>query len=58
MQQNAREHQGNRQATRLAGLLRAQGQSLPQIAAELTAAGYRTRRGGFFHPTTVNRLLQ
>ena len=58
MQQNAREHQANRQATRLAGLLRAQGHSLPQIAQELTAAGYRTRRGGVFHPTTVNRLLE
>ena len=40
------------------GLLRAQGHSLPQIAQELTAAGYRTRRGGVFHPTTVNRLLE
>ena len=57
MQANAREHQANRQAARLAGLLRAQGHSLPQIAAELTAAGYRTRRGGVFHPTTVLRLL-
>ena len=57
MQQNAREHQANRQAARLAGLLRTQGHSLPQIAAELTAAGYRTRRGGVFHPTTVLRLL-
>ena len=57
MQANAQEHQANRQAARLAGLLRAQGHSLPQIAAELTSAGYRTRRGGVFHPTTVNRLL-
>ena len=57
MQANARDHQANRQAARLAGLLRAQGHSLPQIAAELTAADYRTRRGGAFHPTTVNRLL-
>ena len=58
MQANAREHQANRLAARLAGLLRARGHSLLQIAAELTAAGYRTRRGGGFHPTTVNRLLQ
>ena len=58
MQRNAQEHQANRQAARLAGLLRAQGHSLPQIAAELTAAGYRTRRGGAFHPTTVHRLLE
>jgi len=31
------------QATRLAGLPPAPANSLPQIAAELTAAGYRTR---------------
>ena len=57
MQANAQKHQANRQAARLAGLLRAQGYSLPQIAIELTTAGYRTRRGGVFHPTTVARLL-
>ena len=56
-QANAQEYQANRQAARLAGLLRAQGHSLPQIAQELTVAGYRTRRGGVFHPTTVSRLL-
>ena len=56
MQANARAHQANRQA-RLAELLRAQGHMLPQIAAELNQAGYRTRRGGVFHPTTVWRLL-
>ena len=58
MQANARAHQANRQAARLAGLLRAQGHSLPQIAAELTVAGYRTRRGGAFYPNTVKRLLE
>lgn len=57
MQQNTREHQANRQAVRLAGLLRAQGHLLPLIAAELTAEDYRTRRGSIFHPTTVARLL-
>ena len=57
MQQNAREHQANRQAARLAGLLRAQGHSLPQIATELNQAGYRTRRGNAFHATTMQRLL-
>ena len=31
MQANAEEHQANRQAAPLAGLLRAQGHSLPQI---------------------------
>ena len=58
MQANAQAHQANRQAARLAGLLRAQGHSLPQIAQELTAEGYRTRRGGAFHPTSVLRLLE
>ena len=58
MQRNAAEHQANRQAARLAGLLRAQGYSLPQIAQEITAEGYRTRRGGAFHPTSVLRLLE
>ena len=54
MQQHAAAHQANRQA----GLVRGQGHSLPHIAAELTVAGYCTRRGGVFHPTTVHRLLQ
>lgn len=58
MQANATAHQANRQAARLAGLLRGQGHSLPQIARELTAAGYRTRRGGAFHPTAVQRGLE
>ena len=57
MQANAREHQANRQAARLAELLRARGQTLWQIAAELNQAGYRTRRGKSFHATTVQRLL-
>ena len=57
MQANAREHQANRQAARLAGLLRAQGYTLWQIAAELNQAGYHTRRGNAFHATTVQRLL-
>ncbi|MBC8084234.1 MAG: recombinase family protein [Hymenobacter sp.] len=57
MQANARAHQANRQAARLVELLRAQGQTLWQIAAELNQAGYRTRRGKQFHATTVQRLL-
>ena len=57
MQANAREHQANRQAARLAELLRAKGHTLWQIAAELNQAGYRTRRGNAFHATTVQRLL-
>lgn len=57
MQANAREHQANRQAARLAELLRAKGHTLQQVADELNQAGYRTRRGHTFHPTTVQRLL-
>ena len=50
MQANAREHQANRQAARLAELLRNQGHSLPQIATELNQAGYRIRWGIHFMP--------
>jgi hypothetical protein len=57
MQCNAREHQANQQAALLADLLRAQGQTLWQIADRLNAVGYRTRRGNVFHATTVHRLL-
>ena len=38
-------------------LLRARGHTLQQVADELNQAGYRTRRGRTFHPTTVQRLL-
>jgi len=57
MQANARNNQQNRQAARLAELLRAQGYTLQQVADELNQAGYYTRRGRAFHPTTVLRLL-
>ena len=57
MQANARDHQANRQAARLAELLRGQGHTLQQVADELNQAGYRTRRGRTFYPTTVQRLL-
>ena len=57
MQANAQEHQANRQAARLAGFLHAQGHTLQQVAGELNHAGYRTRRGNIFRPTTVQRLL-
>ncbi|UOQ83303.1 recombinase family protein [Hymenobacter sp. 5414T-23] len=56
-QQNAREHQANKQASRVATLLQAQGYNLTQIARELNEAGYRTRRGKAFHLATVRRLL-
>lgn len=56
-QQNAREHQANKQASRVATLLQTQGHTLTQIARELNEAGYRTRRGNAFHLATVRRLL-
>ena len=57
MQANTRDHQVNRQATRLAELLRAKGHTLQQVADKLNQAGCRTRRGRPLHPTTVQRLL-
>lgn len=57
-QHNARTHQGNRQAVRLAALLQGQGHTLQQIAQELNASGYKTRRGADFFPMTVQRLLK
>jgi len=56
-QQNAREHQANKQASRVATLLQVQGHNLTQITCELNEAGYRTRRGKAFHLATVRRLL-
>ena len=57
-QENARTNQQNQQATRLGGLLQAQGHTLQQIAQELNQGGYRTRRGKLFLPMSVQRLLQ
>jgi DNA invertase Pin-like site-specific DNA recombinase len=57
-QENARTNQQNQQAARLAGLLRAQGYKLQQIAKELNDGGYRTRRGKLFLPMSVQRLLK
>jgi len=46
------------QATvRLARELRAEGRSLRQIAAALTGAGRKTKRGGNWRPATVRNLL-
>lgn len=58
VQRNAQEAVPNRQAGRLAALLRAGGATLASIAAELNAHGYRTRRGKEFRKTTVLRLLE
>lgn len=57
VQRNAQEAVPNKQARRLAILLRRDGLTLAAIAAELNAHGYRTRRGKEFHKTTVLRLL-
>ena len=57
-QENARTNQQNQQATRLGGLLHAQGHTLQQISQELNHGGYRTRRGKLFLPISVQRLLQ
>jgi len=56
-QENARQHRSNVQAARLSALLQSQGLSLRQIANELNATGYQTRRGKHFHPQGVQRLL-
>ncbi|WP_167852222.1 recombinase family protein [Hymenobacter elongatus] len=58
VQRNAQEAVPNKQARRLATLLRRDGLTLTAIAAELNAHGYRTRRGKEFHKTTVLRLLK
>jgi DNA invertase Pin-like site-specific DNA recombinase len=57
VQRNAQEAVPNKQAQRLATLLRRDGLTLEAIAAELNAHGYRTRRGKLFHKNTVRRLL-
>lgn len=58
MQVNAQQAIPNKQARRLALLLRRDGLTLEAIAAELNAHGYRTRRGRLFHKTTVLRLVE
>jgi DNA invertase Pin-like site-specific DNA recombinase len=58
VQRNAQESLPNKQARRLATLLRRDGLTLDSIANELNAHGYRTRRGKEFHKTTVLRLLK
>jgi DNA invertase Pin-like site-specific DNA recombinase len=57
VKQNSLEAVPNKQARRLATLLRRDGLTLEAIAQELNAHGYRTRRGKGFRKTTVLRLL-
>jgi DNA invertase Pin-like site-specific DNA recombinase len=57
VQRNAQEAVTNKQAKRLATLLRRDGFTLAAIAAELNAHGYLTRRGKQFNKKGVLRLL-
>lgn len=57
VKQNAVEAVANKQAKRLATLLRRDGLTLETIAHELNSHRYRTRRGKEFHKTSVMRLL-
>jgi DNA invertase Pin-like site-specific DNA recombinase len=57
IQRNAQEAVPNKQARRLATLLRRDGFSFAAIAAELNAHGYLTRRGKQFNKKGVLRLL-
>jgi DNA invertase Pin-like site-specific DNA recombinase len=57
VQRNAQEAVTNKQARRLATLLRRDGFTLAAIAAELNAHGYLTRRGKQFNKKGVLRLL-
>ncbi|SFQ83016.1 recombinase family protein [Hymenobacter arizonensis] len=54
---NAQEAVPNKQARRLASLLRRDGMTLAAIAQELNEHGYRTSRGRTFRKSTVHRLL-
>jgi DNA invertase Pin-like site-specific DNA recombinase len=54
---NAQAHIANKQAARLASLLRQQGLTLAAIAHELNINGYTTRYGKEFFTTSVSRLL-
>jgi DNA invertase Pin-like site-specific DNA recombinase len=53
---NAASAKENVQARQLIDLLSGQGLTLAQIAEKLNQSGYRTRKGGLFHPMSVSRL--
>lgn len=48
---------GEQEAIRLAFKLRSQGRSLRAVGVALSEAGYLSKRGGDWHPTTVARML-
>lgn len=58
VQENAQEAVQNKQARKLAFLLRRDGLTLEAIAHELNSNGYLTRRGKKFRKSTVLRLLK
>ncbi|HET9505365.1 MAG TPA: recombinase family protein [Hymenobacter sp.] len=57
VRRNAQENTANKQARRLATLMRENGYTLETIAQELNANGYMTRRGKKFFKSTVRLLL-
>jgi DNA invertase Pin-like site-specific DNA recombinase len=57
VRRNAQENTANKQARRLAMLMRENGYTLETIAQELNANGYATRRGKQFFKNTVRLLL-
>lgn len=54
----AQENTANKRATELALLYRERGLSYASIAETLNSNGHLARRGGRFHPCTVERLLK
>ncbi|MGM9508797.1 recombinase family protein [Larkinella sp. GY13] len=57
IQENARCHPANKQATELIRLYQFQNLNLSAIARKLNEHGFRTRKGAFFKAETVKRLL-
>ena len=57
VRRNAQENTANKQARRLATLMRENGYTLETIAQELNTNGYVTRRGKQFFKNTVRLLL-
>ena len=55
---NAAEAPANKQAARLASLMRAGGATLINIASELNGLGYRTRRGKEHTAKSVSRVIE
>lgn len=54
----AAENENSRRAEMVVTMLRTNGKTLVQIAEELNRAGFKTPRGGEFHPAQVQRLIK